>query len=500
MADYGTLASDVENIPDNKWGDLASDVSEDSFFGRENKILQKNITAPSKAFQMVGEAGNTASDLISENVISPALNTISKNFPETSNVIKKGINTAINAATNPNTIISKGINTMVKGNVDFFNKNLRGTEVGEDIQAIPGVAMVAPFLKPVGTVLETAGNVIKASGDTAAIKASKQAALDFIQPKQTNKVLVDAAKKQGVDFDTGKAFYTSKDEDVANRVLNTPGIDLKKNNIQENLSALVKEHNREAESLKPKLEDINVSVQNYQKGLDDIRNKILSTEGIDETERNARLTAVDKMMEITNRKSGRIAGPEILEARQKLDKTFLTHGGDLKAAAEKIYKEGIKPIRDYTNNFLAERTSNADVLASLKKQHELRVAIDNVATKVPTEAKYASSKPNILAKNYKSLLGGAAVLEGADKIPLIGEGLSHMAPYAALTFGLYKGGDAILDVLKAPSTRQKLGATLSKAGTLMRGGKPLTLKDLSSSDIAKMTPEVRKLLLTTEKQ
>lgn len=465
-------------------------------------IYKPSQTLPETLFQAGGNAlGATFVDPISE-IMNSAGKSAQEDYPETTNAIKDTVKSGVglidkfNQSINPDAPglaeamknVSGDIGNLKEGNPRAA-RNIAG--ISDTIGAIPIAKGVGAVSNIAGKGLETAGDVIKASGDVAAADANKQAALDLIKPKQTAKVLTNAAKKQGVDSNTGKAITTPKDLEVADAVSQVPGVNFKKKNDIENLSAIVNEHNTEAESLKPKLEGVNVPVEDFQNGLQKIKDDISSTEGIDDTERNARLAAVDKMIQITNRQSGNLTGPEILEARQKLDKTFLTANGDLTSAAEKNYKEGIKPIRDYTNNYIAEKAPDADVLSSLRKQSNLKTAIDNISTKIPAAANDASKTSGFFSRNALSLFGlaGGTVTLGelGDAFPMLKDALTPFVPYAVGTAAIAKGGKTAIKVAKAPVTRQLIGKTLSTTGKALQG--------FPNEEIAAMTPEVRTALL-----
>lgn len=337
-------------------------------------------------------------------------------------------------------------------------------EGGQALANITGIPKLA------GSGLEKAGDILQTSGNKAAQDAHLAATTDFIQPAQTAKVLREGAKKQGIDIDTGSVNQTPKDQAVINTVSKVPGLDFQKNDIGQNLAAVVKENTNEAENLKPKLARVNVPVSNFQKGLQDIKDNITNTEGIDDAERNARLAAVDKMTQITNRKSGNITGPELLEARQKLDRTFLTTNGDLTSAAEKNYQNGIKPIRDYTNNYIAEQAPQADVLTSLQKQSHLRTAIDNVATKIPSAVKEAQDAPGWFARNTTNLgVGALGIGELAHIYPELANTLESYGPALAGLGALAKGGKYALSTAGKPIVKKGLGKTLSTTGQALQG-------------------------------
>lgn len=348
-----------------------------------------------------------------------------------------------------------------------------------------------------GRVLQGVGGALEASGDAAAATKKQQGFLDLIQPKQTNKVLENASKRQGVDFGTGAANFTQKDTDIANTVAQVPGIN-PRGNLQDNLTAIGDEYSNEAENLKNKLAQSNVkfSPTEYQQGLINLRNGIEKIPGLDAADVKAMSAPINSMLQRT---WDATTPADLLNARQKLDANFFNDKGILPPGAKKIYSDAIAPIRDYTNKFIASKVPDAEVLASLQKQSHLKSAIDNIATKIPAEAKNASKPKTFFGSHAKESVGlGGAALAASEIADLIPGGKAMLATATPIVFGAaltYKGAKAVVNLLKAPIIRQKLGATLTKAGTLMRGGKELTLTDLTPADVEKMPAKIQQLLL-----
>lgn len=369
----------------------------------------------------------------------------------------------------------------------------------KDLGAVANIAGVIPGVGAVGeelgTGLNAAGKAVEASGDAAKASQDLSGYLDLTQTKQTPDVLSQSFKKQGINPESGTANFTAKDTDIANEVAKVLDVNLK-NSLLENGTAINKEYGKEAESLRSNLPNTTFPVDEYQSQLNDLKNQIQSTEGIDDTTRNARIAAVDKMIQITNRKDGILSAPELLDARQALDKTFLTQNGDLTSAAEKNYQQGIKPIRDLTNNFIAEKAPNPDVLASLKKQSLLKSAVDNIATKIPDEIKQSQNAPGWLTRNLPSI---ASVGIGGDILEHLAAHFPEYSTYAEIAgaplvagaIGV-KGAKTAYDALKNPAVRQVGGKTLSGIGRLI-GGR--SLADISPAEIATMSPEVQQQLL-----
>lgn len=375
-------------------------------------------------------------------------------------------------------------------------------ELGPGTKAdVSGLGNILAAPEVGGKALQIAGKALTESGDATAEAIQKQAALEGIQKKQTNKVMEKAVGDTGINYETGKANYTPKDEDVAKTALQVPGVDFVKNNLQENHDLLDNAYSQKAEDLKEKLNEsgVIVSPKEFHARLDNFENQVLKSTDYTSTEKNSVSKAVDEMKGLTAGEDGQLPISKILSARQKLDKTFLTASGDLTSGAEKVYRDSLKPVRDIANNFVAAKVPEADVLTSLKEQHHLKSAIDNIAEKIPAEAKETANAPGLFGRvgeHWKGIVSGSALLGGAHQIPLIGGALDAAAPYVAGIYGAYKAGTTGVNALKNPAVRQALGATLSATGKVMRGGKELTLKDISTKDIANMTPEVRQLLLT----
>lgn len=448
----------------------------------------------STGLQVMGQGAGLIGD-VAGNVAGTAINAVGNTVaPENYNSAKQYLGGKLNEVAQD-----------IGPSINDFQQNHPITAA--NLGAINNIAMLSPIgdmativANPVGKTLQKTGRALTNSGINAEADAAKQAALDFIQPKQTNKILTNAAKKQGVDFETGKANFISKDADIAKTVSEIPGIDFKKNNIQDNLSLVSKAYADEANSLRGKLEESGVtfSQKEFQNQLIKFKNKIQNTPGLTSTERTATNKAVNEMIQITDRSNGKLTLGDVLDARQKLDKTTLTKSGDLTSANEKIYREGLRPLRNLANEFIAKKLPDADVLASLKKQHELKSAIDNVATKVPSEAKEAQNAQGFLGRNAKTLVGAAgAGGVGLEALHVLGLGAiaGNIAPYVAAGAITYQGGKLAVNAFKSPEVRKALGATLSKTGTLMRSGKQLKVTDITAKELEKMPHKEAKQIL-----
>lgn len=350
---------------------------------------------------------------------------------------------------------------------------------GEGVEVLGDAAKATKNV--IGDLAETSGANIAKSADTNYLA-------DLIRPKETAKDLKKGTREVTQSL-LGRRTYEPNisDKEVIEELAKIPKLVQttgRLNSLTRDFIIVNKELNAANKGLDEALSNskVRVPVQEFQAPLKAMRAKIDAAEGITEAERKLLYKPLEIMEEVTTRKSGVISPKELMEARRKLDSGLeIASGEKLTPAIEKVYHQGVKELRDYTNQFIDSKVPGT--LESLKKQSALIRAKNQMAPKVKAEPETPMGR--LIQKT-----------PGSNILQKVGApaGVTAAAVYTG-TLPYVVGGTLVLGAGKALTSnmaKKLLGVTLTKSGKILKGG-----QEISPKGVAKLI-EKKNLLKETE--
>lgn len=347
-----------------------------------------------------------------------------------------------------------------------------------------GTAGGKPLIKGTGNALDAAGNAVtKSASALDSIKLANDFYTKLKIPEQTLKETKNASRDI-LEFGINKKQYVlpnDNDLEVIEVLKKIPKIS-PKNSVRGNATVIGKELEKENNFLNDVLtkSNIKVPVVEYQGQLKVMREGIEKVEGITDEMRKHLLKPLDVMEQTTARNSGNISLKELMEARRTLDTELeIASGEKLTPAIQKVYYKGVKGLRDYTNEFIASKVPDVDVLDSLKKQSALIRAEKDILPK-------AHKEPKTRGERIAKTLDESMPLKGLGR----GGGLGYagraaigaaMLPVVAIKAGIDK-------ITQSPKLRRALGITLTRSGQFLKGG-----KEIAPEEVVNMAHEMKLL-------
>jgi hypothetical protein len=331
-------------------------------------------------------------------------------------------------------------------------------EVSDDAKSLANILTMAKVKPALGDASTIVGDALYGSGKAEKVAANQSYIEKLVREKETPSVLAENAKRT-IQVD-GKNIYqpTSEEIQMAKTVSDIPGVG---NSLtpQGNLSAIVTERTKEAESLQNTLQKSGAKVDfgNWQKNIDQaVQNTTDNPTIVGEGKEvhQSVINAMNKAVLNNMNQNGEITAAGLLQARKDFDQALpaRTFNG---SNADTALGTTAKEMRRAMNKTIADSAPSADVLESLKKQSTLYDAADNIAPKAAGEAAtpFRRAMQSIAPHNLTQAVGGAgmgaAALAAAHYVPIspamVGAALVPAAAYKAAT---------------SPSTRMLLGKAL----------------------------------------
>lgn len=435
----------------------------------ENKIGQlwanqqtgegQQINPASAGLQMLGTAAGAA-------------------YAPAGEAVKSVYNSLPDALTSPlnnvaNTTIH-GVKNAYAGGVSFLNDTSAGKSIGDylmnsphiqngmqevsdDAKALANILTLSKVKPALGDASMAIGDKLLDSGNAAQNAVNDSFIQKLVRPKETPTVQAENALRT-VQID-GKNIYqpSSSELQMAKTVSDIPGTG---NTLtpQGNLSAIIAERTKEAESLQQTLQkngatvdignlqnNINQSMQNLSESPHVVGDGIKVKENI--------VNGMNKAILNNMNPNGTLSASGLLQARKDFDNALPPRV--FNSPTDTAFTETAKEVRNMMNRTIAQADPAAGVADSLKKQSILYDAADNIAPKAAGEAPTAfgramqSIQPSNLVHAVGGAGAGAAVLAAAHYLPItptmIGAAIAPVAAYKAVT---------------APTTRILLGKAL----------------------------------------
>lgn len=417
----------------------------------EMNILKAGINIPHQALRILGEIAGVAFTPITE-------------APVVKQSLEK-LGTGIAAI--------PGVKELIQ-NADSLAK--KHPEIAKDLQSLVNIAALgggkaveAPINKATGTALKKTGTVLKESGAKAAVKETDKFVRDLIRPVQST-----AQKEAQVARTTETGFGPFKKsviaptpaEKAAEDVVKTiPGIS-KSKTVQQNYNVIKEAEKKEATKLSELVakNDFQVphgeSIIRIERASADLANSPLMVGDAEKTAQ--KLIAGAKRFLDNNAETG----SGVLKARKEYDKWVKSQKPKaFDPKSENAFTIANREIRTAMNDVLEERAPNLGIKASLKKQHSMFNAMENLTPKAAQEADSAFMRA-VESIGRKLGFKNKAVQAVATIVGIGGLGAaSTFAPIIAEAgipaYLLYKGGKLILK----PSLRKAVGNLLKTGGS-----------------------------------
>lgn len=331
-------------------------------------------------------------------------------------------------------------------------------EVSDDAKALANILTLSKVKPAAGDLSMAVGDKLVDSGEASKAAMNQTHIEELVRQKETPLVQAENAKRT-IQID-GKNVYqpTAEEKQMAQTVSAIPGTG-KEISAQGNLSAIIGERTKEAESLQNTLQKNNMPVNfnDLQNGINGAMNNIktnplIAGEGkeVSESVVNAMNTAILKNMS----PNGEISAAGLLQARKDFDDALPNRVFN-NTNADTALVSTAKEVRRAINGVIAKADPSADVLASLKKQSMLYDAADNIAPKAAGEAptKMGRAMQSLSPSSMKGAISnaglGAALLAGSHYVNVPPSAVAG----AAAVYGAAKAA-------KSPTTRILLGKAL----------------------------------------
>ena len=221
---------------------------------------------------------------------------------------------------------------------------------------------------------------------------------DLVMPRRTMKVAegqTARATEQGI-LRSRQIGLSQVERNMAREVHRVRGV-IPGNTLQGNLNVISKEVTREATRLKNQLRsnDFSVPMDNYITLLDDVSNNLSKNMVLRGDPQKTAQGVVETMRELLG-STNRVTGSRLLQARKDLDAMALKNVGkkalDPTSPTENAMSIALREVRQATNGFIDSNAQNVAVRNSLRKQHNLLSAAENIAPKAAREGANALSR------------------------------------------------------------------------------------------------------------
>jgi hypothetical protein len=365
--------------------------------------------------------------------------------------------------------------------------------------AHPDVASVAEDVANVGMLLAPARapktakpTAIRASGESLikrGAEQSKEFIDDLVLPKMTPSVeearLAAGKVSQGV---AGSRKYDlfPVEKRGADLLKSVPGIS-KYNSIVSNQRIARQAAVDSAQSLMADLDKLGVLIPKREAAahirrtaIKNIMENPLVTKASGASETAKKL--INQFSKILDESDGTAAG--LMRARQKFDAAAERYKGNVfGSASDNAYSFTTREIRNAINDLVEAKAPNVAVKEKLANSHALFTVADNMASRVPDEAKNALGR---LVQKVEEVVPGKSEIA---KILALG-GAATVAPDLAFTAGgIYLSGKA----LKSAATKKLIGNLLINADKAISAVKDKALLEQLRADRAVLADYIESL-------
>lgn len=420
----------------------------------------QQLNPVSTGLQMLGAAVGGAYAPIGEGV--------SRGYNSLPNEVTQPVNQAIGAA-------SQAVGDTYKSGVSSFAETSAGKAIGDylmnsphiqngmqeisdDAKALASILTMDKVKPALGDASMAVGDKLYYSGKGDQVAANQAHLKELVRPPETPTIKAENAKNT-IQVNGKNIYQHTPDElQMAKTIGDIPSVG-DSLTPQGNLSAIIAERTKEAQSLQGTLQKngAQVDFQNFQNGIDTAvrnikQNPLIVGEGKEVSE--SIINGMNKAILNNMSPNGEISAAGMLRARKDFDAALpnrVFNGSNADTALVATAKE----MRRAMNNAIAHADPSADVATSLKKQAVLYDAADNIAPKAAGEAStpfkrgVQSMKPDNLVHAIGGAGAGAAALAAAHYLPIsptmIGAALAPVVAYKGIT---------------APTTRVLLGKAL----------------------------------------
>lgn len=359
---------------------------------------------------------------------------------------------------------------------DRLAQTLESGAIGAVAGPIVGKAteLAAKGVGAAGDVIGSVGKKLTTSAAKSMAKARDKFALDLVLPeKMAGKSL--RSKESGL-FRTINYNPVQYEKEMADAVSKIPSVNPKRT-AQFNLNVLQKEVTDKSNKLEKQLSGLNITFPRL-----DFKNQaVRELQDLIDTHPvlvgNAAATAnrlVPQFEKIVDSAPSTPAG--LLSARKQFDtllRGYKTNFFD--TDTKSAFTEVGNALRQFTNNYIADAVPSVAVKNSLKQQHLLLSAIDNIS---PKADKLASNAISRLSQRVGKLVPLKAEVAGLAALGGVGLAISPAAVGAGA--GLYGAGK----MAASPATRKALGGLLQSTNKAINIVKDKAIKQEMLADKA----------------
>lgn len=416
-----------------------------------SKAVQMLGTAASGAYAPAGEALRSGYNILPDEVTQPINSTVKSGLQD----VKDTYNNQVSKLAD--TSLGQKVGDYLMNSPHIQNGM---QEASDDAKSLANILTMSEIAKPAaGTASMAAGDMLYDSGKATQESVNNKFIKDLVRPKETPTQLAENAKNT-IQVDGKNIYQHTPDElQMAKTVGDIPGTG---NSLtpQGNLSAVIAERTKEAQSLQGTLQkngaqiDISKNWQpNINQAVENIKNNpVIVGEGKEVRDNviHAMNTAVLNNMnpDVT------MSAAQLLQARKDFDKALpeRTFNG---SNADTALVTTAREMRRAMNKAIADADPSAAVAESLQKQSTLYDAADNIAPKAAGEAATALGRAmqHLSPHNLTTAIGGAGIGAGALAA-------AHYLPISPTMMGTAIAAGGLYKSVTAPTARILLGKAL----------------------------------------
>jgi hypothetical protein len=350
----------------------------------------------------------------------------------------------------------------------------------DTVANLEAIAAIAPVTQAAGRgvgAVGTVGKAIESSGVRAASEKTLGLAKDIVSPKETAKTKAGQIRVEK-GWNRKQEVVDSRLDEIAETV--APIIDSKKS-LLGNENAIREANVLEAENLKSSLEKLDVTIgdDTILQTLSGVKQELDAYPWLQGNGKKTAENIINQATDIVAANPRTPAG--ILEARKTFDKLVESQKpGAFDAVRDEPLTVATRKVREAMNKMVADAVPDEGVRESLRRQNNMFIALDNIATKraaLPDTRVGRAFKSAQDAVSLKGAILGTAAAGG------IGLGAAPVILPAAGLYGAYR-------VAASPTTRKLVGQALQAPEKVLQA--PSKLKQRLTKQDLQAAFEARK--------
>jgi hypothetical protein len=356
----------------------------------------------------------------------------------------------------------------------------------DTVANLEAIAAIAPVTQAAGRgvgAVGTLGKAIESSGVRAASEKTLGLAKDIVSPKETAKTKAGQIRVEK-GWNRKQEVVDSRLDEIARDV--APIIDSKKS-LLGNENAIRKANVLEAENLKSSLEKLDVTIgdDTILQTLSGVKQELDAYPWLQGNGKKTAENIINQATDIVAANPRTPAG--ILEARKTFDKLVESQKpGAFDAVRDEPLTVATRKVREAMNKMVADAVPDEGVRESLRRQNNMFIALDNIATK---RAALPDTRVGRAFKSAQDVVSLKGAILGTAAAGGIGLGAAPVILPAAGLYGAYR-------LAASPTTRKLVGQALQAPEKVLQAPSKLkqrlTKQDLQAAFEAKKgtnTPE-----------